>query len=171
MIKKEHSSLVAGSPTPRELRIDEVLTSHYAYEQGMVKIVLGERGCKTANNYMDVMSHEDCPIKFENYERLSQKLWNYTKGIAKIYAHRGPFTCHLFKSPKGSQSFPMHTDPDTVFIVMIEGEKHFETDNGIIRLKAGECMLIPANERHRAINVSDSLMLSIGLEKYIVSKL
>lgn len=169
----------------KDLKIDDVLSSAYPYEQGLVKIILGEEGSLTANHYGQVLSYPKHAVKIEGYERLSQKLWYQCRDIAKYYSHRGPVSAHLFLSPKGSHSFPLHTDPDDVVLLMLKGRKVFEVEGERIELvdtrvdsvRAGSvgapirALYIAAGTPHRAINTEDSIMLSIGLEGYMVKKL
>jgi len=155
----------------KSMRIDDVLSSPYAYEQEMVKIILPQGDTLTARSIMDVLKHENCVMKIEGYEKLTQRLFQFCKSTAKHLGHKGPVTCHLFKSPKGSASFPMHTDPDHVFLVMVEGTKAIETPERTWTLKAGDNLYLPAGTPHRAINVEDSIMLSVGLELFTVKKL
>jgi len=54
---------------------------------------------------------------------------------------------------------------------MVKGTKTFVTPENIIDLKPGEALFIPANTEHKALNSEDSLMISFGLEKFIVDKL
>lgn len=169
----------------KDLKVEEVLSSAYPYEQGLVKIILGEEGSLTANHYGQVLSYPKHAIKIEGYERLNQKLWYQCRDMAKYYSHRGPLSAHLFLSPKDSHSFPLHTDPDDVILIMLKGRKVIEVDGERIELvdtpvdslRAGSAgapirvLYMPAGTPHRAINTEDSIMLSIGLDAYMVKKL
>lgn len=153
-----------------DLDLTHLLDSPYSYEEGLIKIV--EDGqIRPAYSIVDVLENEQAIIKVEGLEKLNLKLFTTCRELSAVFGHAGPVTCHLFKSPKGSNSFPMHTDPDDVVIYMVKGRKHFEHDHGTIHLAEGEVLHIPRMERHRAVNVEDTLMLSFGLECFIREKL
>jgi mannose-6-phosphate isomerase-like protein (cupin superfamily) len=156
--------------TESTLRVDDVLASHFPYEQGLVKYVVGGRSMD-AHSPWDAVQHEDCVFKVEGYDKLNLKLFDECRYLADHFKHIGPVTCHLFKSPLGATSFPAHTDPDDVVLLMVSGAKQFETDDGVITLNEGEILFIPAGSKHRAINTESSLMLSFGLERFLVEKL
>jgi len=168
---RKHQDFANFHLTEAQMHHRQVLESLYAYEEGMVKIVLGEAGCETAHSCSDVIAHIDCPIKIEHYEKLSAELYACCEFLKHYFEHDGPVTAHLFISPAESLSFPMHTDPDDVLVLMVKGNKTFRTLDGEYTLKPGESLFIPANTKHQAINHEDSLMISFGLEKFIVDKL
>ena len=76
---------------------------------------------------------------------------------------------------KPAASNPRHgtqdTDPDDVLLLMLYGEKKMVIAGKEIDMKTGDEIFIPANTKHRAIYTGDSLMLSFGLEKFLVNKL
>jgi quercetin dioxygenase-like cupin family protein len=97
-------------------------------------------------------------VKIEGLEKHYKSI-THDLGITKKHS------VHLYISPKDSKSFPTHTDPIDVFIYVIEGIKTMEVDKSIHTIKAGEYISIPAETPHRAINIHDSTMLSIGIKK------
>jgi len=151
--------------------IDQILSSLYAYEQGLVKIILGDQGSLVAKSTMEVIEHEGKSIKIEGMEKMTHELQTLCDQLAEAYQHYGPVTCHLFIAPMGSESFPTHTDPDDVMLLVVDGMKHIAVAGEEIELMQGEFLFIPAGTPHRAINRCTSRMLSIGLEKFIVDKL
>lgn len=159
--------------TEAGLNLDDVLSSPYSYAQRYVKLIDDTRQTRDAFSIVDVLEVDECcVVKIEGYEKHSRSFFDACAQVARLMKHMGPVTCHLFKSPKGSSSFPEHTDPDIVIIYMLSGSKMFHNSTGCaITLEAGDFMLIPANYRHEAINLSDNLMLSIGLESYNTEKL
>jgi mannose-6-phosphate isomerase-like protein (cupin superfamily) len=54
---------------------------------------------------------------------------------------------------------------------MVYGEKKIIINDKEVSLKEGDEIFIPANTKHKAIYTGDSLMLSFGLEKFLVDKL
>lgn len=156
--------------TEASLKLDDVLASSLFYEQGLVKFVSSGRSQDCFSPWMYVENSESV-FKIEGYERFSLKMFDECRYLAEHYKHTGPVTCHLFKSPQGATSFPAHTDPDDVVLYMVSGQKDFEHDGGVLTLHEGEILLIPAGTTHRAINTNDSIMLSFGLERFLVEKL
>jgi quercetin dioxygenase-like cupin family protein len=57
-----------------------------------------------------------------------------------------------------------------VFLAVVEGTKNLIVDSKWHTLEAGENLFIPANTPHEAINQDDSLMLSFGLESYLIDR-
>lgn len=119
----------------------------------------------------DLYKHHGCTIKVEGLEKYDKSLFLKCNEIGQKYNHFGPITCHAFRGFINSFSFPLHTDPDDVLLHMIYGKKKILID-GIERImEAGDEIYIPANTKHQAFYIDDSLMLSFGLEKFLVNKL
>lgn len=156
--------------TEEHLMFDELLNSLYPYDQGLIKIVR-DGGMHDAFSIMDVLEHEDKPIKIEGIERLTSITFSECCRLANNFNHYGSVTCHMFKSPQDSISFPLHEDLDDVVVHMVKGRKIFESPSGDLELLEGESIFIPRGTKHRAINVEASLMLSFGLERFIAEKL
>lgn len=156
--------------TESTLRVDDILSSPYPFEQQLVKI-LNKGIVIDALSASDVLEHSDKVIKIEGMEKLCPILFQACKDLAEVMEHDGPVTCHLFLSPAGGKSFPTHTDPDDVFLYMVSGMKHMAVNDSVKLLTAGDTLLIPRNTPHRAHNLNDSKMLSFGLERFIVEKL
>lgn len=152
------------------LDLDVLMMSPFVYEQGLVKFIKngGSHDVYTISDYLEIV---DRPVKVEGMERLNRVMWNVCKRLASHFDHDGPVTCHLFISPKGAVSFPMHTDLDDVVIHMVSGQKTFESKAGSMDLVAGDSIYIPRGTHHRAINTDSSLMLSFGLELFTDAKL
>jgi len=72
---------------------------------------------------------------------------------------------HCYISPKFAKSFDVHTDPIDVFIYCLEGTKVMSIDEQLVYIEPETFVRIPANTPHRALNIFDSTMLSIGVEK------
>lgn len=156
--------------TEAGLKLDEVLASHTFYEQGLVKYLFLNQ-TQDAYGPMDYVQHSENVFKIEGYEKFNLKTFEECRRLTQHFNHIGPVTCHLFKSPKGAISFPRHTDPDNVVLYMVSGRKEFEHDGGVLTLEQGEILFIPAGTAHRAVNTEASVMLSFGLERFLVEKL
>lgn len=152
------------------ISVEELLSSPYLYDQGLVKIIKGERSYD-AYSFSDVLANADRPIKVEGFERFDQIVFDECERLAEHFDHSGPVTCHLFISPKDSASFPFHTDLDDVVVHMVKGQKLFESPSGDLVLSEGDSIYIPRGVEHRAINTDSSIMLSIGLERFLKEKL
>ncbi|MCY1272367.1 hypothetical protein D9M68_17600 [compost metagenome] len=153
------------------LKLDEILASPHLYELGLTKFVeFG--GIQSLYSPGDYLEHSvDKVIKVEGIERLNKVLFDTSRKLAEYFRHTGPVTCHLFLSPEGSLSFPMHTDTDDVVIYMVKGRKVFEGEHGNLDVMTGESIFIPRGVKHRAVNTNESVMLSFGLERYLEDKL
>ena len=88
-----------------------------------------------------------------------------------VYKHDGPVTCHAFRAYENSASFNTHTDPDDVYIHVVWGEKTLQILDEVNTFTSGESVFITSNTPHKAINKKESLILSFGLEKFLVNKL
>lgn len=106
-------------------------------------------------------------IKMEGAEKYNRELFD----LCKSFGHMGPSTCHIFRSYKNSKSFPKHADPDDVLLIMISGKKDIIIYDNKITLEGGNEFFITANTSHEIVNTEDSLMLSIGFEKFLVDKI
>lgn len=156
--------------TEASLKLDDVLASPLLYEQGLVKFVANRQSQDCFSPWMYVENSESV-FKIEGYEKFDPVLFEECRYLAAHFKHNGPVTCHLFKSPQGAMSFPAHSDPDDVVLFMVKGQKDFEHEHGVLTLHEGEILHIPAGTIHRAINTNDSIMLSFGLERFLVEKL
>ncbi len=110
-------------------------------------------------------------IKVESMEKFNFEIYNFCECLKVKYNHKGPVTCHAFRAFENSKSFPQHTDPDDVFLFVIFGEKKIILEGRTIILKEGDSLFIPSNTAHQAINEKESLMLSFGLEKFLIDKI
>lgn len=114
--------------------------------------------------------YNGCTIKLEGLERYSKELAIKCAALKVYYDHLGPVTCHAYRAWPGSESFGLHTDPMPVFLEVIEGTKNMVINDQWHTLEAGDTIYIPANTPHEAINQDESLMLSFGLESYMVDQ-
>lgn len=169
--QKKAVQRLLNTVTENTLELNKVFESVYLYDERLIKIIDKNGLILDANSQLDLIKYHDCPIKIEGYEKFSNDILYVCRSLARYLAHSGPITCHVFKSPKDSVSFPMHVDPDNVVLYLLKGIKNFIVNNESVLLKEGDWFFIPSNVPHKAINVEDSIMLSIGLEKFIVEKL
>lgn len=152
---------------------DNIIYHELSYKQRMVYAIdeIGREHSSDSiletQNYIKL----NYSIKLEQLEKYSQPLYEFCKSIASLYGHNGPTTCHAFKASKDSYTFPLHTDPDDVVLYGIDGCLQLELDGKLCQVGVGETLIIPADVSHRAVNMSDSLILSIGLEKFLKEKM
>lgn len=106
-------------------------------------------------------------IKMEGAEKYNKTIFNYCKS----FDYCGPVSCHIFRSFPDSKSFPMHSDPDDVLLLMTSGSKDIIISDYRHTLEENKTFFISANTPHQAINTGHSLMLSIGFERYLIDKL
>lgn len=155
-----------------DLRVEDLLVSPFIYEQQLIKFLVSSNICQTSPNINTTMAL--CGknvLKIEGLEKLSHKLYSACQKLATTLRHHGPVTCHMFHSPQDAQSFPMHTDPDDVYLYIVSGTKNMIVNGVDYELQAGERLFIPRNTPHQAINKRASQMLSFGLERFLIYKL
>lgn len=153
------------------LRLIELSYKKMMYEQGLMFYIDEEGRQHQAGSPSDLISRKNISIKIEGMERFNLQF--YKKGIelAKKYNHSGPVTCHLFYADKNSPSFGVHTDPDDVIILCLEGIKTMVIDNQYVEINQGEEVYIPHGTPHQALNDYKSLTLSYGLERFLEDKI
>lgn len=152
----------------------EFINHPLAYEQRLVNLIGPSHKHVQLNSPQELyqQSPETYTIKVESMERYSKPIFDYGQQIAYNYGILGrPITCHAFYARVGSPSFPLHTDPDDVFIHCVDGVKCIEIEEIINEILPGETLYIPANTPHRAINKYDSLMLSFAIEYFMKDKM
>lgn len=152
-------------------QFEKFIQSDLVYEQKIISIIddLGRQ--IFLDDLAQLHSNYGKTIKLECMEKYNKEIYDYCFYLKKLYNHYGPVTCHLFKAFKNSKSFDMHQDPDDVFIHCISGKKTLEFDMGQkITLLPGESFFIPTGRKHRALNIDESMILSFGLEKFLIEK-
>jgi mannose-6-phosphate isomerase-like protein (cupin superfamily) len=149
----------------------EFIHNPLPYEQKLVSIINIKGEQIPLDSFNELYGAENKTIKIEGMERYSSIVYNQCQHYKDIYSHNGPATCHAFIAQEGSPSFGMHTDPDDVVIHCCEGRKSMIIDGQYIIIEQGNHVFIPANTPHQALNDYFSLMLSFGLEKYLIDKL
>lgn len=154
-----------------DLCLDVLMSFPLAYQESMIKVIVPGLPITPAISPIEVFNNLEKTIKFELLEKLNSKLFITTKRLSTIFSHNGPVTAHLFMAAQNAQSFPLHTDPDDVVAYVIAGTKYFEIDSELIKLNVGDALYIPADYPHQAVNNEKSLMLSFGLEKFLMDKI
>lgn len=144
--------------------------SNYALEEKIVNVIDPKGRQILIESVSQFFSYDKCTVKIQSMEKYNRKIFDYCFQIKQTRNHNGPITCHAFRAYKDSVSFNLHTDPDDVFLYVVEGSKCMQVEDEIFRLGVGETIFIPANTPHRALNEDDSLMLSFGLEKFMCDK-
>lgn len=151
---------------------ERFILSDLAYDQKCISIIDTSGKQIFLNNLGELHSNYGKTIKLENMEKFNLKIHDYCNYLKKVYNHNGPVTCHLFKAFPNSKSFDLHSDPDDVLIYVITGSKTFEFDaDQKITLFAQETHFIPSGKKHKALNIEESIILSFGLEKFLIDKL
>jgi len=151
--------------------LDEIIFHPISYEQRMVSIIDNIGRQIFLHSVGELFQYPSHTIKVEGLEKYSKEIEKFICLLKEDYQHNGPVTCHAFKSFKNSGSFGVHTDPDNVFLLVVDGTKHMTYNNVTYELTKDQSLFIPANSPHCAINNEDSLMLSFGLESYFCEKL
>lgn len=142
------------------------------YDQRIISIIDDFGKQLFLDNLGQLHSNYGKTIKLECMEKYNQKIYDYCNHLKRTYKHNGPVTCHLFLSFENSKSFDFHSDPDDVFIYVISGSKTFEFNQGqSVTLLPDESLFIPLGKKHKALNKEDSIILSFGLEKFLIDKL
>lgn len=142
----------------------------FVYQHGLISVVQNG-GHHTVFSRTDLVKrYNGCTIKLEGLERYSKELAIKCAALKIYYSHPGPVTCHAYRAFPGSESFGLHTDPMPVFLEVIEGTKNMIVNGEWHTLETGDTLFVPANTPHEAINQDESLMLSFGLESYMVDQ-
>lgn len=150
---------------------ESFILSDLPYQQ-LILSVIDDLGRQIyLSNQADLFSYDKCTVKLEGMEKFNQQIYSYCEHIKIKYNHRAPVTCHAFRSFKQSKSFGLHADPDDIIILGCEGTKSLIVNQTSVELRAGEEIYIPANTPHLATNFEDSLILSFGLENFLVEKI
>lgn len=155
-----------------ESELFEYVSKSYPYEQKDISVIDNLGRQIILDDFFQLIQMREFPytVKLESMEKYSETLYNYTKELAKIYNHNGPVTCHVFWARTSDCSFPEHIDLDDVIIHCAQGAKHMMIEGKDVFLKAEEEVLIPHGTKHQAMNTSDSIILSFGLERYSIEK-
>jgi len=149
---------------------DLCVSSDYAREQRLVHVIADPNVIQAFENSTSLMGQQTT-IKLEGFETFDRDVWDWCRLQANAYKHHGRVSAHVFMAPAGGYTFKPHTDPDDVLIYVVEGEKGMVVETTVYDLKAGDSLFIPANTPHYAVNNKASIMVSLGLEKWMVDKL
>ena len=152
--------------------LDLCLASDYGREQQVVNVISSPNVADTLT-YRNMTSLMDplSTIKIEHFETFDRWIWEWCITQANKQGHHGPFSAHVFIAPEGGYTFKEHTDPDDVLVCVVSGEKTMVVEGVEYTLRAGEELFMPANVPHYAVNKKASVMISLGLEKWMVDKL
>lgn len=156
-----------------DIELLSFLEKDLPYTEQMVFLIKPDRKIYVACDFNDVVSNiHYSTVKLQNMEKFSQKIFAKCNFYKEKYQHKGPVTCHLFyASSDFSPSFCLHSDLDNVIIEVCSGIKHMEIAGKEIVLKENETVFIPAGTEHRALNRVPNLILSFGLEKFLIDKI
>jgi mannose-6-phosphate isomerase-like protein (cupin superfamily) len=145
--------------------------SNYALEEKIVNIIDDSGRQIVIESVSQFLSYQGSTVKIQSMEKYNRVIFAKCQELTLQLKHDGPVTCHAFRAYPDSVSFGMHTDPDDVYLFVTEGLKTMEVDGKYIQLNAGQSIFIPANTPHQAHNTHSSLMLSFGLEKFMIEKI
>jgi D-lyxose ketol-isomerase len=148
----------------------EFLHNPLAYEQKLVSKINTKGEQILLSSFSELYSDEPSTIKIEGMEKFNKAVWSMCQYYATEYNHIGPVTCHAFLAHVNSPSFGSHIDPDDVVILCIDGVKSLEVNGRLVELHPGEEIHIKSGTLHKALNTKASLMLSFGLEKFLIEK-
>ena len=148
----------------------ELVHNPLSYEQKLVSVINDKGEQIPLSFYKELYDNPNSTVKVEGMERYNSSIYNYCNYYKLKYHHPGPVTCHAFIAKENSPSFNLHTDPDDVIIHCCDGIKTLLIDDSYKVLKEGDYVFIPANTPHKALNEHSSLILSFGLEKFLVDK-
>ena len=149
---------------------EKIIEHDFIYQQEMLHYIDTEgkeRIVKDLGHLHFLIATQNCSIRLEGLDYYNKSLYDRCLSLK----NNGPVTCHGFWSFKNSKSFPEHIDPIDVFVEVIYGSLNLILDGKSIILNKGETILIPANIKHQAVNDEESLILSFGLEKFLIDKI
>ena len=146
---------------------EKIIENDLIYQQHLLYYIDLDGKENSINDIGHLHSVYNHCIKLEGLEKYNEDIFNYCKS----FSYNGPVTCHAFRAFKNSKSFPEHTDPDDVFVEVIHGSLNLILNGKSIILNKGETIFIPANTKHQANNDEESLILSFGLEKFLIVKM
>lgn len=150
--------------------LDNFIFSNYAIQEKIVNVIDDYGRQIVIESLPQLMSFHRCTIKVQSMEKYNESFYKRCLELKLKFKHPGPVTCHVFRAFENSQSFGMHTDPDDVFLYVVEGSKTIEIDGTLNELNPGDSLFIKAGTPHKAHNIQASLMLSFGLEKFMIDK-
>ena len=107
---------------------------------------------------LDHIIEKDQVFYYIAQEQYTVKL----EGLEQYYTQYKPKTVHMYISPAGARSFPVHTDPYDVELRVEQGIKTIEI--GGVEREVADYIFIPKDTPHQATNKYSSIILSIGDE-------
>ncbi|XP_018424327.1 PREDICTED: bifunctional lysine-specific demethylase and histidyl-hydroxylase MINA [Nanorana parkeri] len=96
------------------------------------KVLLSRRGKASYNEIMKSFRNAKATIQFHQPQRYNDKLWQI---MEKLECFFGTLVgCNVYITPSDSQGLPAHHDDVEVFILQVEGEKHWRLYEPIVPL-------------------------------------
>lgn len=96
------------------------------------KVLLPRRGKANYTEIMKDFRNAKATIQFHQPQRYNDKLWQI---MEKLECFFGTLVgCNVYITPSGSQGLPAHHDDVEVFILQVEGEKHWRLYEPIVPL-------------------------------------
>lgn len=158
------------------ITVEEIISflkSDLPYAEQIVLLIKQDKKIYNASSFGEVISciHHST-VKLQSMEKYSRSIHQMCDKLRKDHDHHGPVTCHLFyANSENSPSFDRHKDADNVVIFVCDGTKHMEINGEPVVLHKNDTVFIPAGTEHRAFNYCPNVILSFGLEKYLVDKI
>ncbi|XP_063812347.1 ribosomal oxygenase 2 isoform X2 [Pseudophryne corroboree] len=120
------------------------------------KVVLQRRGKATYLEMLKDFRRSKATIQFHQPQRFNDKLWHI---MEKLECYFGTLVgCNVYITPSESQGLPAHHDDVEVFILQVEGEKHWRLYAPLIPL-AREYDVAPAD---KVLTQTHDLLLKEG---------
>jgi mannose-6-phosphate isomerase-like protein (cupin superfamily) len=158
------------------ITVEEIISflkSDLPYAEQIVFLIKQDKKIYSASSFGEVISciHHST-VKLQSMEKYSSNIHQMCDKLRKDNDHNGPVTCHLFyANSENSPSFGLHKDTDDVVIIVCDGTKHMEINGEQVVLHQNDTVFIPAGTEHKAVNYCPNVILSFGLEKYLVDKI
>jgi len=147
------------------------IEQNLVYEEQLISIINYQGQQIFLDNLGQLHSNYGQTIKVEGMEKYNSFIFNECKKLSVLYNHEGPITCHAFRAFDSSNSFPKHCDPDDVYLFVVDGQFDLNIKEKKYTLKKGDNFFISAGEPHFATHNHSCLILSFGLEKFLVNKI
>jgi hypothetical protein len=123
------------------IKLDDVVEfihNPLAYEQKLVSLI-NTKGEQILLSSFSELYNENSTIKVEGMEKFCVNIYNKCQYLSLKYDHSGPITCHAFIAKDDAPSFPLHTDPDDVIILCVEGTKKLLINNEANSMRNEAC--------------------------------
>jgi mannose-6-phosphate isomerase-like protein (cupin superfamily) len=124
-------------------------------------------GGRPVDDVLDPRKAAEClqrgaTLVVQSLQRTHPPLADFADRVTAESGHRTQINSYL--SPPGSSGLVEHADDHHVFVVQVDGTKHWVVDGEHLVLAPGDCLYVPAGVRHAAqTRTTHSLHLTIGV--------